>query len=127
MSHAPWPSSAFRTVALTAVCLLVSACATGPTAPRPVFIPDFTFVWQNQADSTNRYNLNTDQFDVESGVLEGEEEKVLNGDTRVTFSPLEGRFDGRSLDFTVDRDDSDTMVDCDDGEGYLRDVQRQFP
>ena len=93
-----------RHLAAAGLLLALSACSHTPTGPDVVgggnpYIPNFTFVWQNQADSTHQYQFFTDTTNVTSGTFsEGSSERFEGRQNALT-----GTFNGRSLTFTVQR------------------------
>jgi len=91
-------------VPLLLLLWLVSCGSDDMTSPSIVipggsFIPDFTFVWQNTADSTNVYTFITDKTGTTSGNFTNSSGETLKG----VFSTLTGTFNNRNVTFTVAR------------------------
>jgi hypothetical protein len=91
-------------VPLVLLLLLVSCGSSDATSPSLVipggsFIPDFTFVWQNTADTTNVYTFIPDKSGTNSGNLTSSSGETLKG----VFSTLTGTFNNHNLNFTVAR------------------------
>lgn len=91
-------------VPLVLLLLLASCGSDDMTSPSIVipggsFIPDFTFVWQNTADTTNTYTFIADKSGTSSGNLTNSSGETLKG----VFSTLTGTFSNRNVTFTVAR------------------------
>lgn len=72
---------------------------TQVVVPPTVFIPDFTFTWQDKANTKHTFIFNTDVFKQATGTITGGSE-VLNG---VTSQIVSGSFNQRNLTFVVKR------------------------
>jgi hypothetical protein len=72
---------------------------TEVVVPPSVFIPDFTFTWQDTANKKHTFIFNTDVFNKATGTITGGSE-VLNA---VTSQIVSGSFSQRNLTFVVKR------------------------
>ncbi len=91
-------------VALVLFVGLISCGGSDMTGPSLVisdgsFVPDFTFVWRNSADSTNTYVFVPDNSSVHSGALTDSSTEVRNGVT----SKVTGTFSEHHVNITVAR------------------------
>lgn len=90
------------------LCMLFSSCAAdpvGPTLQNPVvvvdpgvvFIPDFTFTWQDQSNKNHTFLFLSSDFGKSSGAITGSER------VSTTSSDLTGTFNQRNVTFVVKR------------------------
>lgn len=101
-----------RTIVIRAVAHVLAlvlflglmSCGSSMTGPDLVipggsFIPDFTFVWRNNADSTNSYVFIPDNSGTHSGTLTDSSTEVRNNVT----SKVTGTFSEHNINITVQR------------------------
>jgi hypothetical protein len=75
----------------------VWGCSSSDTAP-DTFVPDFTFVWQAQNDTTHTFNLFANQGQATGSFTSGSSERFKG-----TNSDLQGTFDHHNVQFTTSR------------------------
>ncbi len=67
--------------------------------PGGSFIPDFTFVWRNTADTTNTYQFVPDNSNAHSGNLTSDSNETRGG----VFSKLTGTYSEHNMNITIQR------------------------
>jgi len=84
--------------------LILGACSSDSAGGGGGFIPTFNATWAvDGTDGAYRMDLQPNEANknVESGVFNGEEQHDNNDD--LDGNPLSGSFDGRSIEYTIQR------------------------
>ncbi|XCF07632.1 hypothetical protein ABI125_07165 [Tamlana crocina] len=82
---------------------LIVACGA-ETIAAIVFIPAFTATWPVEGGDGYAFSIQSNDEGKEMGLIFGAEKNYPN-DTDGDDNPLEGKFDGLDIEFTVTRDD----------------------
>ena len=95
----PWSLVMVFVAAFSGSCGGGSPAGPDVVTPPTSYIPDFTFVWRNQADNDHQYNFQP----VESGVATGQFDESSSETFGGTVNPIVGGYSNRTLTFTVTR------------------------
>lgn len=96
-------------IAFVAVIVLTGGCSSD-SGGGTTFISSFNATWPVEGDEDRQLDLQPDEDNLEKpmGVFEGEE--ILETENGQVRHPLEGKFNGLNIEFTITRD-NDTKVE----------------